>query len=249
MSTLEEHRPKWHTTMVKTESHLRTAVFGLMGTIRETDPDPKLRAYTAETVVALMDLLPILTDMKNSWSNNFNAKEAWQHKSETAVEVASQLADGVMVLHGVSATKAYENMYDLVRPRVSCRRLGKKDLEVLRKIFGSFNGTGLKVEHLEAQFLARHPEYAQGTKRKRDAKGAAAKVIVEGLTANLPEGFRTNEELQNKVHGRFADFIAAIEADFAEAGLGELNGFQVDSVVVGSVVHQYFAKKKFGEGA
>ena len=34
MSELEANRPKWHTTMVKTENHLRNAVFSLMGTIR-----------------------------------------------------------------------------------------------------------------------------------------------------------------------------------------------------------------------
>ena len=143
---------------------------------------------------------------------------------------------------------AYENMYELIHLHVSCRQLCKKDLGVLRKLFGKFNGMGLKVKELEAQFLAKNPEYAQGTKRKHDAKGVAAKVIVEGLTANTPEGYSTNKELQEKVHGQFVDFITAIEEDFTNAGFGELNGFQVDSVVIGSVVHQYFAEEKFGEG-
>ena len=41
----------------------------------------------------------------------------------------------------------------------------------------------------------------------------------------MPEGFCTIKELQEKVHGRFVDFIAAIKEDLTETGLGELNGF------------------------
>ena len=43
-------------------------------------------------------------------------------------------------------------------------------------------------------------------------------------------------------------FINAIKEDFNEAGLGKLDEYQVDSVLVSSVVHRYFAKGKFGEG-
>ena len=231
ISELETHRPEWHTTMVETGYHLRTTVFGLMGTIHKTKHDPKLHVYNTETMVALVDLFPILTNMKNSWSNNFKAKMVWKHKNDVAAEVASQLMDGVLVLHGVAAEEAYANIFDLIRPCVSHRWLSKEDTEVLRKIFGWFNGTGIKVEQLEAKFLAKNLEYAQGTKRKRDAKVAASKVIVEGLTANMVEGYIANKELQEKVHGRFVKFINAVEEDFNEAGLGELDGYQVDSVL------------------
>ena len=55
---------------------------------------------------------------------------------------------------------------------------------MLRKIFGQFGGTGIKLEHLEAKFLAKNPEYVQRTKPKQDAMVEAAKVVIEGLTAN-----------------------------------------------------------------
>ena len=43
--------------------------------------------------------------------------------------------------------------------------------------------------------------------------------------------------------------INAIKEEFNKAGLGELNECWVDSVLVGSSVHQYFTKGNFGEGA
>ena len=233
--------------MVEKGSTLRTAVFDLIDTMRETDPDPKLRAGTAETVMAVADILPLMTTMKNSWSNNFNAKTAWKHKTAVAAEIASQLMDGILVLHGVATEDAYTNMYDLIRPRVSRRWLSKGDKEVMRKIFGQFSGTGLNLEQLEADFLVKHPEYANGTKRKRDPKAQAAKVVIQGLTDNLPEGYVADKALQEQVYGRFTAFMEAIKEEFEEAGLGELEGCQVNSVLVGSLVHQYFAKGKFGE--
>ena len=152
MSELEANHPEWHTTMVETENHLCTALFGLMGTIQETEHDPKLQAYTAETMVALMDLFPILTDMKILWSNNFRAKMVWKHKFDVASEVATLLMDGVSVLHGVAKKDAYANMYELIRPRISQCHLGKGDMEVLQKIFDQANGNRIKVEQLEAKF-------------------------------------------------------------------------------------------------
>ena len=145
MSELEDNQPEWHMTMVKTENHLHTAVFGLMGAIQETD-DPKLQAYTAETAVALTDLFPVMTDTKNSWSNNFHAKMAWKHKFDVASEVAALLMDGVVVLHGISKKDAYLNMYTLICPRISHRGLKKGDTEVLQKILNQAGGNKIKVE-------------------------------------------------------------------------------------------------------
>ena len=54
-------------------------------------------------------MFPIMTDMKNSWSNNLCAKMAWKHKYDVASEVAALLMDGVVVLHGVSKKDAYSN--------------------------------------------------------------------------------------------------------------------------------------------
>ena len=221
MSELEANHPEWHATMVETENHLRTAVCGLF---------------------------PVMMNMKNSWSNNFRAKVAWKHKYDVAAKVATLLMDGVMVLHGVARKEAVTNMYQLVRPRVSRRWLSEGDKEVVQKIFGHFSGVGIKVEELEADFLAKNPEYAQGTKHKRDAKEDTATVIVKGLTDNIPAGFVANKELQARVHDRFVAFTTAIKEEVAEARMGEINGFQVDSIVVGSLVHQYFGKETFGGG-
>ena len=119
---------------------------------------------------------------------------------------------------------------------------------MLQKIFGQFGGTGIKVEQLEAKFLAKNPEYAQGTKRKQDAKEKAVKVLIEGLTTNIPEGYVANKELQAQVHERYVAFTNAVKEDVALAGLGKIDGYQVDSIMVGRMVHQYFRKGKFGEG-
>ena len=51
-----------------------------------------------------------------------------------------------------------------------------------------------------------------------------------------------------RVRDRFVAFTTAIKEEVADAGMGELNGFQVDSIVVGSLVHQYFGKETFGGG-
>ena len=50
------------------------------------------------------------------------------------------------------------------------------------------------------------------------------------------------------MHERFVAFTNAIKEEVVVAGMGEINGFQVDSIVVGSLVHQYFGKETFGGG-
>ena len=66
--------------------------------------------------------------------------------------------------------------------------------------------------------------------------------------AALPEEFTTNAELQEKVHTRFTAFMEVLEKDFTDAGVVDLCSTQLDCVVVGSMVHQYYLRKKFGEG-
>ena len=86
---------------------------GLKTTMRESEQDdPLLQAYMAEMVVALTKLLPLLTDVKNSRSNNFKAKMVPKQKAETAVEIATWLVDGVLVLHSLWAVDAYVNVYN-----------------------------------------------------------------------------------------------------------------------------------------
>ena len=76
---------------------------------------------------------------------------------------------------------------------------------------------------------------------------AADKVILSGLMANLPAKFGNNHELQASVKHRFMEYIAAVQEDFTAAGLEELEQSQIDSTMVGSMMHQYFGKGMFGE--
>ena len=57
-----------------------------------------------------------------------------------------------------------------------------------------------------------------------------------------------NLELQEAVKCCFIEYTTAVQADFTEAGLGDLDQSQIDSVMVGSMVQQYFGKGNFGEG-
>ena len=54
-----------------------------------TKYDPALHAYTAKAVLALTHLMPLMTNMKSSWSNNFKAKLALQQKTQTLMEIAT----------------------------------------------------------------------------------------------------------------------------------------------------------------
>ena len=135
------------------------------------------------------------------------------------------------------------NMYKLIRPRISHRRLRKEDTKVLQRIFGKFGGTGLKLKALEATFL-RYLACAQGSKHGCDAKEATMKVVSNGLLANLPDGYAVNADLQKKVQTCFADFVEAVRGDFTDAGMEDLSDDQVDSLVVGHMVYQYGAKGK-----
>ena len=137
-------------------------------------------------------------------------------------------------------------MYKLICPRISPHGLKKEDIEVLKRVFRKFGGTGLKLKAMEADFLRENPAYAQGCKRKHNAKEAPLKVMSTGLLANMPDGFAENAELQEKIRTRFADFVATVKGDFAAAGIEDLTNDQVDSLMVGHMVHQYGAKGPFG---
>ena len=106
----------------------------------------------------------------------------------------------------------------------------------------------MKMEKLGHRFLEKHPEYAHRTKQKQDPKMSTNKVILNGLMDNLPAEYSTNQELQENLKCCFVEYTEAIKEDFNTAGLGDLDQYQVDSVVAGSMMHQYFGKGKFGEG-
>ena len=77
---------------------------------------------------------------------------------------------------------------------------------------------------------------------------AADKAILSGLAANLLAKYSNNCELQESVKHRFVEYAEGVQADFTSAGLEELDRSQVDSILVGSMMHQYFGKGMFGEG-
>ena len=108
-------------------------------------------------------------------------------------------------------------------------------MEVLQDIFGKFGGTNVKLKALEAEFLRKHPAYAQGTKRKCDAREAAVKVLSTRLLDNMLDGYGANRDLQEKIQSHHNDFV--MKQDVSNAGLGELNDDQVDSIVAGTLVH------------
>ena len=153
-----------------------------------------------------------------------------------------------MVLHGGNFSDAYTTVYNIICPRVTPGLLGVRDREVLTKIFGDFKGKDLTLDIMEETFLESHPGYAHGCKRKCDARVLAQVLLIPALMAALPEGFATSTELQEKVHTRFTAFMEVLEKDFTDAGVVDLCSTQLDCVVVGSMVHQYYSRKKFGEG-
>ena len=61
---------------------------------------------------------------------------------------------------------------------------------------------------------------------------------------NLPAEYGDNQELQESMKCQFMEYVKVIKDDFATTGLGDLYQSQVDSIVVGSIVHQYFGKGK-----
>ena len=178
----------------------------------------------------------------------FNASQAQKHKVHVMVDVATSLADMVVVLHGGNFTAAYTTMYNVICPHVSCGLLKTKDCKVLKKICGNFNNEELTLDILEDAFLEENPRYAHGLKRKQDAQVPVDKVLIPLLVAALPEEITWDKELQLTVHNCFMALMEALEQDFTGARLVELCSTQLDSVMVGSMIHQYYSKKKFGEG-
>ena len=128
-----------------------------------------MRLHAVQLVDSANALLEWTSAVKNSWSNLFNANQVQKHKVQVMVNVATSLADMVVVLHGGNSTTANTMMYNVICPRVSCGRLKPEDCKMLTKMFGKFNGKDLTQDILEDAFLEENPSYAHGWKRKRDA--------------------------------------------------------------------------------
>ena len=166
-SILDAHRPDWHTTLVETSDGLHCSVNGLFGALQVAKHKPSLQAYGAEKVLAMTQLQPLVTDRKNSWSNNFKAKVLFQHKAHAATDVTIELLDVALMLHVLSADNAYTNLYELICPPLSYRHLTKEQMGILTKVFGRFNGTSMKVERLEHKFWKSIQNMRTGPSRNR----------------------------------------------------------------------------------
>ena len=93
-----------------------------------------------------------------------------------------------------------------------------------------------------------NPAYVDGTKQEKDTQVAVHKTLVAGLLELLPEEYATNVLLQELIWAWFSVFVATIERDFEDAGLGILYPDQMSSLVVGQLVHWAYLSKRFGEG-
>ena len=118
-----------------------------------------IRLHAVQLVDFANALLEWTLAVKNSWSNLFNVNQAQKHKVQVMVNVATSLADMVLVLHGGNFMTAYTTMYNVVRPRVSCGRLKPDDCKMLTKMFGKFNGEDLTLDILEDAFLEENPRF------------------------------------------------------------------------------------------
>ena len=156
-----------------------------------------------------------------------------KRKVNVTGDVAKSLADADVVIHGGYFSDAYTTVFTVICPHVMPGLLGNGDREVLTKILGDFNGEELTLDTLEEAFLASHPGYAHGRKRKRDAWVPVQTLLIPPLMSTLPKEFTTNVELQEKVHTQFTSFMEALEKDFTNAGLVDLCLTQLDSVVIG----------------
>ena len=208
---LQQYHPDWHQLLMDIQHQGQVAYDQLVRVVMEPTPAIVVQGFVDRFPDATREVYPVLADLKNSLSNNINAKVALKRKVTTAVEVASALVDGIVVLHGVDPAAAYQTMYTIVRPRISSGHLHDEDRDVLVKVFRKFSCLNLTVNGVEDEFLARNPAYADGSKQKRDAHVAVHKVIVAGLLESLPKGYATNTMFQELIGARFNAFMAALE--------------------------------------
>ena len=214
-------RPDWQQTFVSLQLNIQDGIARMMQATW-SDNMVIMRLHAVQLVDSANALLEWTSAVKNSWSNLFNASQVQKHKVHVMTDIATSLADMVVVLHGGNFSTAYTTMYNVICPRVSCRHLKTEDRVVLKKIFGKFSGKDMTFDMLEDAFLEENPSYARGWKRKQDARVPVEKVLIPSLVAALPKEFTQDKELQVAVHNRFMAFMEGLEQDFTNAGLVEL---------------------------
>jgi hypothetical protein len=129
---------------------------------------------------------------------------------------------------------------------VTCKGLNPGDIFVLKKVFAGCGAEDVTIEEMEADFLEANPSYAGGAQERKEGAKPVESVFIPGLIATLPDGFAANPALQRAVQQHFRTCLAAIEAEFTQAGLGCLAHTQLNSILMGSVMQQYVSEKPFG---
>ena len=108
-------RPDWQQTFVLLRLNIRDGISRMMQATW-ADNMVIMHLHAVQLVDSANALLEWTSTVKNSWSNLFNASQVQKHKVHVMVEVATSLADMVVVLHGGNFTTAYTTMYNVVRP-------------------------------------------------------------------------------------------------------------------------------------
>ena len=139
---LSRYHPDWHQLLFEIQQWGQEAYQQLVKVMMEPTPAIIIRGCVEQFADAEHEVYPVLADLKNSLSNNINAKITLKWKVNTAVEVALLMAKSVVVLHGVDPSAAYYNMDAIVHPCISASQLQDKDHGVPVKVFGTFSGLG-----------------------------------------------------------------------------------------------------------
>ena len=211
-------------------------------------PNPTSREAVFQLMSGTGIIRAATTTLQRSCTSNVNAKIAGKAERTIQSEVSNRLVEMVMVLLGCDLEVAYKTVYKSLRPIMGLCKLTNENTAILRKLFGDFKGEDLSIESLEAEFLVGKPHYNyQGTKRKRENREPAEKIILAELVASLPPGFAGEEELRIAVDKVIAECRKSIDDVFLKAGHGWLGYTQVDSILVGSVMAQYAPQERFGD--
>ena len=92
-------RPDWQQTFVSLRLNIHNGISRMMQATW-ADNLVIIRLHAVQLVDSANALLEWTLAVKNLWSNLFNANQAQKHKVQVMVNVATSLADMVLVLHG-----------------------------------------------------------------------------------------------------------------------------------------------------
>ena len=124
---LRQYCLNWNQLLMEIQQQGQDASQQLVQVVMVPTPAIIVRGCVEQFAAALRCVYPVVADLKNTLSNNINAKIALKWKVDTAVEVASLFADSIVVLHGLNPAAAYHSMYAIVHPCISSGQLRSED--------------------------------------------------------------------------------------------------------------------------